>query len=38
LIDRPTLFFWLELIPMNVLLLILIVQQEALARRLLRTT
>jgi phosphatidylglycerophosphate synthase len=38
LVDRPTLFFWLELIPMNVLLVFLIAQQETLARRLLRTT
>ncbi len=36
-LDRPTWFFLLEILPMNLLLLFLIVQQETLARRLLRS-
>jgi phosphatidylglycerophosphate synthase len=35
-LDRPTWFFWLEILPMNLLLLVLIAQQEKLARRLLQ--
>lgn len=35
LIDRPAWFFWLQLVPMNLLLIFLIARQESLARRML---
>jgi phosphatidylglycerophosphate synthase len=38
IIGRPTWFFWLQLVPMNLLLFILIAWQESIARRLLRPT
>lgn len=37
LIGRPVWFFWLQLVPMNLVLLFLIARQESLARRLLRS-